>query len=212
MFAYTITMRAIYNWHEVQAYHSEGHSFSECQRRFGFSHTAWVKAIHRGELLARPRPWSERRAPEYSTGDRRRIYEWAAVQAYYDEGHSYRECRAKFGFSAGAWTKAVYRGELKARARAKPLRELLSTSKTRAAVKRRLLRDGLLENVCSECGLRQWREKPLAMHIDHINGKNDDHRLDNLRMLCPNCHSQTDTYAGRNTRKARSLQERPRAV
>lgn len=43
-----------------------------------------------------------------------------------------------------------------------------------------------------------WRGQPLTLHLDHINGVNDDNRLENLRFLCPNCHTQTDTYAGRN--------------
>jgi 5-methylcytosine-specific restriction endonuclease McrA len=40
--------------------------------------------------------------------------------------------------------------------------------------------------------------KPLSLHLDHKNGKNNDHRIENLRFLCPNCHSQTATYAGKN--------------
>ena len=43
-----------------------------------------------------------------------------------------------------------------------------------------------------------WQGQPLTLHIDHINGVSDDHRLSNLQMLCPNCHSQTKTFAGRN--------------
>ncbi|MGH7660947.1 MAG: HNH endonuclease [Vulcanimicrobiaceae bacterium] len=39
------------------------------------------------------------------------------------------------------------------------------------------------------------------LHIDHLNGANNDHRLENLRLLCPNCHSQTSTYCGRNKRR-----------
>jgi 5-methylcytosine-specific restriction endonuclease McrA len=46
-------------------------------------------------------------------------------------------------------------------------------------------------------------------HIDHINGVRDDHRLENLRMLCPNCHSQTSTYGGRDVKRRRRLQEPP---
>jgi len=51
--------------------------------------------------------------------------------------------------------------------------------------------------------------RALSIHLDHINGAGDDYRLDNLRMLCPNCHSQTETYGGRNIRqrRLRSLQE-----
>ncbi len=78
-------------------------------------------------------------------------------------------------------------------------------------MKERLLREGLLRTECEQCGLSEWRGKPLSVHIDHINGVKDDHRLENLRMLCPNCHSQTDTYGARN--KGRwCLQDRPRPV
>jgi Zn finger protein HypA/HybF involved in hydrogenase expression len=133
-------------------------------------------------------------------------YDWPAIQGYYDEGHSYRECRAKFGFCGAAWTKAVARGALKARARAWPLPFLLATSKSRVAVKKRLLDAGILENRCSRCGIAEWQGGYLSCHIDHINGVRDDHRLENLRMLCPNCHSQTDTYGGKNMRRKR-LQE-----
>jgi hypothetical protein len=195
--------KRVYNWLEIQRYHDEGHGFVDCQRRFGFTHGAWNKAIKRGRL----RTW------EREFRDRRRRYDWAAVQAYYDEGHSYRECRAKFGFCAEAWTKAVRRGELKARARLMPLQTLLLSSNSRGAIKRRLLEAGVLENVCSVCGLRNWLGQPLSMHIDHINGVRNDHRLENLRMLCPNCHSQTPTYAGRNAyRRSKCLQEHGPAV
>jgi hypothetical protein len=69
-------------------------------------------------------------------------------------------------------------------------------------LKIRLLRVGLLENRCAECGLTEWRGKILVMHLDHANGDATDNRLQNLRLLCPNCHSQTPTYCGRNCSKA----------
>jgi hypothetical protein len=50
---------------------------------------------------------------------------------------------------------------------------------------------------CGWCGVTEWRGKPLVLHLDHINGINNDNRLTNLRLLCPNCHSQTDTYGAR---------------
>ena len=50
-----------------------------------------------------------------------------------------------------------------------------------------------------ECGNDGWHNgKPLVLQIDHINGVSDDHRLENLRWMCPNCHSQTDTFAGKS--------------
>lgn len=183
--------RKLHDWPTIQLYHDEGHGFVECQKRFGFTHGAWNKAIKRGYLLTAPRQFA----------DRRRRYDWAAVQAYYDEGHSYRVCRAKFGFNAASWTKAVRRGELKARARLWPLAVLLAKAKSRGSVKARLLEAGILVNQCSRCGINQWQDEPLNCHIDHVNGVRDDHRLENLRMLCPNCHSQTDTYGGRNNRR-----------
>ncbi|MGC9992491.1 MAG: HNH endonuclease [Candidatus Cybelea sp.] len=70
----------------------------------------------------------------------------------------------------------------------------------------RLVRAGLLGSTCHSCGLKDWHGRPLSLHLDHINGVRNDNRLENLRMLCPNCHSQTPTYGGRNTR-LRRLQE-----
>jgi len=66
-------------------------------------------------------------------------------------------------------------------------------------LKKRLVKEGILEYNCSSCGIGdEWNGKPITLQLDHINGVNNDHRLDNLRMLCPNCHSQTDTWCGRN--------------
>jgi hypothetical protein len=54
---------------------------------------------------------------------------------------------------------------------------------------------------CWECGqLPEWNGKPLTLQMDHRNGNRYDHRLENLRWLCPNCHTQTSTFNGRNTR------------
>jgi 5-methylcytosine-specific restriction endonuclease McrA len=86
----------------------------------------------------------------------------------------------------------------------KSLDEILVSNSTytdRGAIKKRLLEKGLLTYECSACGLSDWLGKPISLHLDHINGINNDHRLENLRLLCPNCHSQTDTYAGKNKAK-----------
>jgi hypothetical protein len=63
---------------------------------------------------------------------------------------------------------------------------------------KRLLKEGIFENKCSDCGIFEWNGKPLNMQLDHINGCSHDHRLENLRFLCANCHSQTDTFCGKN--------------
>lgn len=66
-------------------------------------------------------------------------------------------------------------------------------------LKERLVRDNRLEYKCQKCGNNgEWQGEKLSLQLDHINGINDDHRIENLRFLCPNCHSLTKTYAGKN--------------
>jgi Zn finger protein HypA/HybF involved in hydrogenase expression len=177
-------VRVRHDWSAVQAYYDAGHDRDACRRHFGFQLDAWYKAIRRGQLRA--------------VLQRQRRIDWAAVQQYYDEGHTVRECRAQFGFALWSWTKAVRRGEVRPRSLAMPLDVILRQSRDRSTIKRRLLQAGLLSNRCDACGLSEWRGKPLSIQIDHINGIRTDHRLENLRMLCPNCHSQTETFAGKN--------------
>lgn len=65
-------------------------------------------------------------------------------------------------------------------------------------LKNRLIEAGLKVNQCEECGISEWNNKPIMIELDHINGNRTDHRLENLRMLCPNCHSQTNTFRAKN--------------
>lgn len=65
-------------------------------------------------------------------------------------------------------------------------------------LKLRLLKSGLLQNKCYICGINEWQGHTLTLQLDHINGCNSDNRQENLRLLCPNCHSQTATFAGKN--------------
>lgn len=86
----------------------------------------------------------------------------------------------------------------------KPLVDILvcHSNCCRYHLKRRLIKEGLLSNKCDICGqIPVWNNTPLVMILDHINGIPDDNRLVNLRLLCPNCNSQTDTFSGRNNRR-----------
>lgn len=66
-------------------------------------------------------------------------------------------------------------------------------------LKKRLISNNLLEYVCAECGnTGEWNGKKLVLQLEHKNGIHNDHRLSNLEFLCPNCHSQTNTYSGKN--------------
>jgi Zn finger protein HypA/HybF involved in hydrogenase expression len=65
-------------------------------------------------------------------------------------------------------------------------------------LKNRLLQENLKQHKCEHCGITEWCNKPAPIELDHINGDNTDNRLENLRILCPNCHAQTDTYRGKN--------------
>lgn len=68
-------------------------------------------------------------------------------------------------------------------------------------LKKRLIAEGLKQAVCEHCGLEEWMGVPIPLETDHINGVSNDHRITNLRLLCPNCHALTDTWKGRNIGK-----------
>jgi HNH endonuclease len=140
-------------------------------------------------------------------GDARfaRRYDWSEIQSYYDEGHSIRECAKHFGFALESWHRAVRCGLLTSRPAAAPIETYLVKGRrvNRTHLKGRLLSAGLKTNQCERCGIRSWLDGPLSMALHHVNGDRDDNRLENLTLLCPNCHSQTPNFSGRNLRLRR---------
>jgi 5-methylcytosine-specific restriction endonuclease McrA len=99
---------------------------------------------------------------------------------------------------------AVARRVLVSRPHAAPVVDYLvrGRSVNRTHLKGRLLAAGLKQNRCEQCGIEDWLGKPLSMALHHVNGEGADNRLENLMMLCPNCHSQTENFSGRGRKRA----------
>jgi ribosomal protein L40E len=70
----------------------------------------------------------------------------------------------------------------------------------------KLVKYGVIDNVCSECGIGpEWNGKRLTLQLDHINGDSSNNRLENLRILCPNCHTQTITHSRNKTNRTEHI-------
>lgn len=78
---------------------------------------------------------------------------------------------------------------------------------SRIVLRSYILKHKLLPYSCAICGITEWQGKTLSLELDHINGINNDNRIENLRFLCPNCHSQTTTYGARNKQQVESKYE-----
>lgn len=129
----------------------------------------------------------------------RKIYDWHAIQADYDLGMNSRSLKKKYGFNLSSFSSAVKNGRLTLR-QSKISRVLGGSGEryNRTWLKKVLIENGVLEHRCSICGHEPiWMGNPLVLVLDHKNGIHDDNMIDNLRLLCPNCNSQTPTFAGR---------------
>jgi Zn finger protein HypA/HybF involved in hydrogenase expression len=97
------------------------------------------------------------------------------------------------------------RGLIRGGMKAIPLEEILVVGSTyhTGHLKERLIKGRLLEYKCNVCRLDSWRGKKLSLQLEHRNGISNDNRLENLTLLCPNCHSQTSTFAGKSNKLKR---------
>ncbi len=88
---------------------------------------------------------------------------------------------------------------------ARPLSEILriGTYFQSFKLKKRLFAEGMKERRCEEFGNAEWLNQPIPLELDHINGDTTDNRIENLRILCPNCHALTETYRGKKLAKCR---------
>lgn len=68
-------------------------------------------------------------------------------------------------------------------------------------IKNYLFKNDIKEYKCEECEIKEWNNKPISLELDHIDGNRNNNKLENLRILCPNCHSQTDTFRAKNIKK-----------
>lgn len=158
-----------------------------------------------------------------------RRYDWNEIQAFYDDGHTLTETSRKFHISAVSLRDNAKRGNFTlADGKSSERKKLTQTARNNSrgwswtfnesfcenspipssSLKRKLGETNLIPDGCSnrKCALfgiedPTWAGEKITLQLDHVNGIRDDNRLENLRWLCPNCHSQTSTYCGRNNRK-----------
>jgi len=85
-----------------------------------------------------------------------------------------------------------------------PLESILISYRPRSSshLKNRLINENIFKYKCNKCQLTIWNDLHIPLELDHINGDKNDQRIENLQLLCPNCHAQTPTYRGKNINRS----------
>lgn len=102
-------------------------------------------------------------------------------------------------FTGQSWAKGKILGPKR------ELREYINNQQPIGShrLKKRLLKENIFSRTCSCCNQTTWLDQEIPLELDHIDGDHLNNRIDNLRLLCPNCHALTDTYRGKNQKRAK---------
>jgi len=148
------------------------------------------------------------------------------IQKIINESNSFKEVLIKLGYSGNSCGASLYLKQrikedalditllnknrsiktdkqLKSLSKKEPIEKYLTenSNASRNNLKNRLINEGFFDYKCGICGISEWMGNNITLQLDHINGINNDNRLENIRFICPNCHSQTKNFCGRNTKK-----------
>ena len=179
---------------ELKKLLSEAVSYSEISRKTGLRSSTISHHAKRLGFAKRVRP----------------SYDWAAVGEALLAGESLSSVRLRFGFSKAAFDNARARGSinfrftqsLSSKEYAAAMQGVNARPHHRNALRKRIIREGRKPE-CAGCGISAWQGKRIILELDHVDGDSSNNQPDNLRLLCPNCHSQTDTWRGRNVKRKR---------
>jgi hypothetical protein len=157
---------------------------------------------------SRRRTWSDDKLRDV-VATSRSLAQVMRTLGYEPSGGMHRYIRQKIitlGIDTSHFDGQSWRRGLRNRSVSTPLSEILvrgSTYTQSSQLRKRLIAEGLKPPHCERCRLDSWMGEPLPLALDHINGEHTDNRLENLRILCPNCHALTETWCARNRRKSK---------